>query len=339
MCARAGAHDDRAMTATAPISRQTLDLVFMGTPAFAATILDALIDAGHRIAAVYTQPPRPAGRGHRPQPSSVHLLAAQHRLAVRCPVSLRPPETEAEFRALRADAAVVAAYGLILPPAILTAPRLGCLNVHASLLPRWRGAAPIQRALLAGDGETGITIMQMEEGLDTGPIVLQEAVPIAPGTTAAGLSTELAQLGARLIVDALDGIAEGSLMPRPQPQAGVTYARKIGREDGRLDWRLSAAALEGRVRALDPWPGAFFETPRVKDEGERIRVLAALALPGASISAPGTVLDNALSIACGEGVFRPLRLQRPGRVPLDVPAFLRGFPIAAGTVLPCPATG
>jgi methionyl-tRNA formyltransferase len=322
-------------------TKEALDLVFMGTPAFAATILGALIDARHDVAAVYTQPPRPAGRGHRPQPSPVQLLAAQHRLPVRCPVSLRTQEEQTAFAALGADAAVVAAYGLILPRAILLAPRLGCLNVHASLLPRWRGAAPIQRALLAGDSETGITIMQMEEGLDTGPILVQQALPIPPGATAAGLSAELAALGARLILEALEGIASGTLGPRPQPQEGVTYARKIAREDGRLDWRLPASALERQVRALDPWPGAFFEGPRIhlKDGGERIRVLAAVVLPGASASPPGTVLDNDLSIACGEDVFRPLRLQRPGRATLETSPFLRGFPIAAGTVLPCPATG
>jgi methionyl-tRNA formyltransferase len=315
-------------------TEKALDLVFMGTPAFAATILAALIDAGHHIAAVYTQPPRPAGRGHRPQPSPAQLLAAQHRLPVRCPVSLRTEKAQAAFSSLGADAAVVAAYGLILPRAILLAPRLGCLNVHASLLPRWRGAAPIQRALLAGDTETGITIMQMEEGLDTGPVLVQQAVPIPPGITAASLSAELAVLGARLLLEALEGVATGSLALRPQPQEGVTWAGKIGREDGRLDWRLAAAVLERRVRALDPWPGAFFEVG-----GERIRVLAAAALPRASARPPGTVLDNSLSIACGDGVFQPLRLQRPGRAPLESPAFLRGFPIAAGTVLPCPATG
>jgi methionyl-tRNA formyltransferase len=322
-------------------TKKALDLVFMGTPTFAATILTALIEAGHHVAAVYTQPPRPAGRGHRPQPSPVQLLAAQHRLPVRCPVSLRTEEAQAAFSALGADAAVVAAYGLILPRAILLAPRLGCYNVHASVLPRWRGAAPIQRALLAGDTETGITIMQMEEGLDTGPILVQQAIPMPPRATAAGLSAELATLGARLILEALEGVATGSLAPRPQPQKGVAYARKIGREDGRLDWRLAAAVLERQVRALDPWPGAFFEGPRshINDSGERIRVLAAVALRGASASPPGTVLDNSLSIACGDGVFRPLRLQRPGRAALEVPAFLRGFPIAAGTVLPCPATG
>src|SRR5215469_7211892 len=221
-------------------TKKAFDLAFMGTPAFAATILRALIDAGHHVAAVYTQPPRPSGRGHRPQPSPVQLLATQHQLSVRCPVSLRTEEAEAAFSALGADAAVVAAYGLILPRAILLAPSLGCLNVHASLLPRWRGAAPIQRAVLAGDAQTGITIMQMEEGLDTGPILLQQALLIPPGATAAGLSAELAALGARLILQALEGVAKGNLAPRPQPEEGVTYAYKIGREDGRLDWRAAA---------------------------------------------------------------------------------------------------
>jgi methionyl-tRNA formyltransferase len=324
------------MTADAP--REALDLVFMGTPAFAATILDALIEAGHRIRAVYTQPPRPAGRGHRPQVSPVQLVAVQNRIPVNSPVSLRTQEAQAAFSALDADAVVVAAYGLILPRAILAAPRLGCLNVHASLLPRWRGAAPIQRALLAGDSETGITIMQMEEGLDTGPILLQRAMPIASGMAAAELSDELAALGAGLILDALDGVARGTLAARPQPQEGVTHAYKISREDGRLDWRRPAAALGRQVRALDPWPGAFFEGPRIREGGERIRVLAAAAEPGPSQGVPGTVLDDRLSIACGEGVLRPLRLQRAGRAAVEVTAFLRGHPIAAGTVLPCPAT-
>ena len=323
---------------TATTSRKLSGLVYMGTPAFAATILVALIEAGYRILAVYTQPPRPAGRGHRPQPSPVQLLAAQHRLTLRSPINLRTPEAQAAFAELGADAAVVAAYGLILPGSILRAPRLGCLNVHASLLPRWRGAAPIQRALLAGDTVTGITVMQMEEGLDTGPILMQQAVPIVPGTTATGLSAELAVLGGRLILKALDGIADGTLEPRPQSQHGVTYARKIGREDGRLDWRQTAASLERQVRALDPWPGVYFESPARRGGGQRVRVLGAIVLPGQSGSAPGTVLDDNLSIACGEGTFRPLRVQRPGRAPLDAAAFLRGFPIAAGTVLPCRAT-
>jgi methionyl-tRNA formyltransferase len=324
------------MTAKPP--RKVFDLVYMGTPAFAATILAGLIETGHHILAVYTQPPRPAGRGHRPQPSPVQLLAAQHRLVLRSPVSLRTAEAQAAFRELGADAAVVAAYGLILPRPILCAPRLRCLNLHASLLPRWRGAAPIQRALLAGDTETGITVMQMDEGLDTGPILLQQAMSIAPDATAAGLSPELAELGSRLILKALDGIADGTLVPRPQPQDGVTYARKIDREDGRLDWRRAATALERQVRALDPWPGVYFESPGRRGGGERVRVLAAIALPREAGQAPGTVLDDNLSIACGDGAFRPLRLQRPGRAPLDAADFLRGFPIGAGTVLPCSAT-
>jgi methionyl-tRNA formyltransferase len=315
-------------------SSSPLDLVFMGTPAFAATILGALIDAGHRVLAVYTQPPRPAGRGHKPQASPAHLLAAQYRIDARSPVNLRAEDVQHAFVALGADAAVVAAYGLILPPPFLTAPRLGCLNVHASLLPRWRGAAPIQRALLAGDKVTGITIMRMEEGLDTGPILLQESIPIAADATAAGLSADLAVLGGRLMLAALGGLAEGRLRPQPQPQNGVTYAAKIGREEGRLDWRLPSTDLERRVRALDPSPGSFFDTA-----SERIRVQAALALPGPAGGVPGTVLDDRLAIACGEGVLRLLRLQRPGRKPVDAPAFLRGFPIGAGTVLPCPATG
>jgi len=319
------------MNTTAP--QRALDLVFMGTPAFAAMVLAALSDSEHRIAAVYTQPPRPAGRGHRPQPSPVQLLAAEHGLPVRCPVTLRGEEEQAAFAALGADAAVVAAYGLILPRPLLAAPRLGCLNIHASLLPRWRGAAPIQRALLAGDRVSGITIMRMEAGLDTGPIVLQEAVPVGSDATTASLSAELATLGGRLMLAALDGISEGRMASRPQPQEGVTYAHKIGREEGRLDWRMPSVVLERRVRALDPSPGAFFEIG-----SERIRVHAALELPGPAGGAPGTVLDDQLTIACGEGVLRLLRLQRPGRAPLEAPAFLRGFPIAPGTVLPCPAT-
>jgi methionyl-tRNA formyltransferase len=306
----------------------------MGTPAFAATILGALIDAGHNVVAVYTQPSRPAGRGQRPQPSPVQLLAAQHRIAVRAPVTLREEAEQTAFAAFGADAAVVAAYGLILPRRVLTAPRLGCLNVHASLLPRWRGAAPIQRALLAGDRDTGITIMQMDEGLDTGPILLQERVPIATDATASELSAELAVLGGRLIRAALDGVAESGLVALPQPREGVTRAPKIRREEGRLDWRLTSEELERRVRALDLWPGAFLETGE-----QRIRVHGAMALPGPAGGMPGTVLDECLTVACGEGVLRLLRVQRSGRAVLDAPAFLRGFPIVPGTTLPCPATG
>src|SRR5215204_2747685 len=310
-----------------------LDLVFMGTPEFAATILAGLIDAGHRIRAVYTQPPRPAGRGHREQQSPVQALAERHGLALRHPASLRSPEAQAEFAAIPADAAVVAAYGLLLPKPVLEAPHLGCLNVHASLLPRWRGAAPIQRALLAGDPETGITIMQMGEGLDTGPILLQEAIPIGPKETAGELGERLAALGTRMTIEALDGVAGGRLASRPQPGEGATYASKLRRDEAWVDWRRPAAALERQVRAFDPWPGAYF-----LGRGERIRVLAADAEPLAAAAEPGTVLDERLGMACGEGVLRPLRLQRPGRAPLDAAEFLRGFALPPGTVLPCPAT-
>ncbi|MBO0736895.1 MAG: methionyl-tRNA formyltransferase [Alphaproteobacteria bacterium] len=313
--------------------KRTLDLVFMGTPPFAATVLEALIAAGHRILGVYTQPPRPAGRGHRLQPSPVQSLAAAHGFSIHAPETLQREQAHSDFRALGADAAVVAAYGLILPRPILEAPRFGCLNVHASLLPRWRGAAPIQRALLAGDRVTGITIMQMEEGLDTGPILMKQEVPIAREATAAGLSADLAMLGGRLIVATLDAISRGVASFRPQPQDGITYARKIRREEGRLDWRLASTDLDRRVRAFDPWPGAYFEIG-----GERIRVHAAAELPGPAGGLPGTVLDDRLTIACGEGALRLARLQRAGRAPLDAPAFLRGYPIAPGTVLPCPAT-
>ena len=310
-----------------------LDLVFMGTPDFAAAILGGLVSAGHRMRAVYTQPPRPAGRGHRLQASPVQLLAERIGVPVRSPARLRDEAAQAEFAALDADAAVVAAYGLILPPSLLAAPRLGCLNVHASVLPRWRGAAPIQRALLAGDRETGVTIMQMDQGLDTGPILLQRAMPILPDTNAGELTETLAELGTRLVLEALDAVAAGKLTPRPQPEEGVTYAPKIRREEARLDWRQPADALERRVRAFAPAPGAWFS-----GGGERIRVLKAQAESEAPNVPPGTVVDDRLAIACGNGVFRPLRLQRPGRAALDADAFLRGFPIPAGTLLPCPAT-
>lgn len=305
----------------------------MGTPPFAVTILEALIAARHHLVAIYTQPPRPAGRGHRRLPSPVQFLAESHGLAVRSPPRLRDQAVQAEFAAFGAEAAVVTAYGLILPPPILTAPRLGCLNVHASLLPRWRGAAPIQRALLAGDAETGITIMQMEEGLDTGPVLMQQALPIPPDITAPRLTESLAQLGGELILKTLAEISHGGLTPRPQPSEGVTYAPKLSREEGWLDWRRPASELERQVRAFDPWPGAFFEA-----RSEQIRVLAATALPAPADAPPGTVTDDRLSIACGCGLLRPLRMQRPGRAPLEQGAFLRGFPIVPGTLLPCPAT-
>lgn len=305
-----------------------MNIVFMGTPDFSVPALDALAAAGHRVLAVYTQPPRPAGRGQKEQPSPVQRAAERHGIPVRVPKTLRDAAAEAEFKALGADLAVVAAYGLILPKAILDAPLRGCLNIHASLLPRWRGAAPIQRAIEAGDPESGITIMVMEEGLDTGPMLLAERVPIGPQTTAAMLHDALAALGAKLIVRALAGLESGALLPVPQPAEGVTYAKKIAKEEARLDWRAPAALLERRIRAFGPFPGAWFEA-----NGERIRVLAAAAETGARAAAPGTVLDARLAIACGEGALRPTLLQRAGKAPVAADAFLRGFLLPPGTVL------
>ena len=306
-----------------------LRLAFMGTPDFAVPSLAALIAAGHDIAAVYCQPPRPGGRGQQPRPSPVQQAAEAAGLAVRVPARLNAAASVA-FSELRLDAAVVAAYGLILPVAVLSAPRLGCFNVHASLLPRWRGAAPIQRAILAGDAETGITIMQMDAGLDTGPILLAQAVPIEADTTAQQLHDRLAALGARLVVEAVEGVAQGRLVPRPQPAGGISYAKKLRRDESAMDWRRPAVELERAVRAFDPWPGTWFE-----HRGERVKVLAAELSNGAG--APGTVLDQRLLVACGGGALRPTMLQRAGRAAQDVEAFLRGYPIATGTVLPCPA--
>jgi methionyl-tRNA formyltransferase len=255
-----------------------LRLAFLGTPDFALPCLEALSAAGHDIAQVYSQPPRPAGRGHRAKPSPVQALAEAQGWPLRTPVSLKDPTEEAAFAALNLDVAVVVAYGLILPASMLAAPRLGCLNLHASLLPRWRGAAPIQRAILAGDRETGVTIMKVDQGLDTGPILLQNAVPLGPRSTAQELHDDLASLGADLMVQALEGLDQGQLAPRPQPDQGVTYAAKLGRTESRLDWRQSAAELDRRVRAFSPWPGAVAELPGPKGP-ETIKVLAVEVLP------------------------------------------------------------
>jgi len=295
-------------------------LAFMGTPDFAVAALDALIVAGHDVAAVYCQPPRQAGRGHKLQPSPVQRRAEEAGLPVRHPAKLTQEECAA-FAALDLDIAVVAAYGLLLPPALLDAPRFGCINIHASLLPRWRGAAPIERAILAGDSETGITIMRIQKGLDTGPMLLRERVPIAPHATAAGLRGDLAALGARLALRALDAI--DTLQPNPQPEDGVTYAKKLTREEERIDWTRPARLLERQVRALPSW----FEA-----KGERVKLLASAPKDGSA--APGTVLDGAPTIACGEGALKLLKLQRPGRGPVDADAFLRGFALPPGTVLP-----
>jgi methionyl-tRNA formyltransferase len=300
-----------------------LRLAVMGSPAFAVPTLRALHDAGHDIAAVYSQPPRPAGRGRAVVPCPVHEAALSLGLPVRTPARLRHDAAEhAAFAALGLDAAVVAAYGLILPPAMLAAPRRGCLNVHASLLPRWRGAAPIQAAVLAGDAETGITIMQMDAGLDTGPMLLRGRVPIGPRTTAADLHDTLAALGADLALQALHDPPD----PVPQPMEGATYAPKLTRDSGRLDWTQAAVQLDRQVRAYTPWPGAWAML-----ETEALKVLRAEPADGAG--PPGTVLDDGLLIACGEGALRLLRVQRPSRAPMEADALLRGFPIPPGTRL------
>jgi methionyl-tRNA formyltransferase len=300
-------------------------LVFMGTPDFAVPALRALHAHGHDIAAVYSQPPRPAGRGKALRPSPVQCAAEELGLTVRHPVSLRasPAEWEA-FAALKADAAIVAAYGLILPPAMLAAPRLGCLNIHASLLPRWRGASPIQSAILAGDTESGVTIMQMEAGLDTGPMLRADSVPITAATTATTLHDQLALMGAELVLHVL---AEGAA-PQPQPEDGVTYAPRLTREDGRINWQESAAAIDRRIRALTPWPGTFTTLP----DGTVIKIGAAIPDNRASASnaPPGTILDEHLTIACGEGSIRLLTLQRPGRGMMQADAFQRGQSLPVG---------
>jgi methionyl-tRNA formyltransferase len=301
-------------------------LIFMGTPDFSVPALAALINAGHDIACVYSQPPRRAGRGQSERPSPVHVYAEQNGIEVRHPASLKDANTQNEFIDLKADAAVVVAYGLLLPPAVLSAPRLGCLNIHASLLPRWRGAAPIQRAIMAGDEVTGVNIMQMDEGLDTGAILLGAEVPITEETTGGSLHDALSALGASLIVDALAGCDDGSLFATPQPDDGATYASKLTRDDGLLDWNSPSVELARTVRALSPLPGAWFS-----HGDERIRVLEAELRP--ENGAPGIVLDERLTIACGTNSMGLLRVQRPGRKALDAADFLRGFDLPAGSRL------
>ena len=308
----------------------SLRLVFMGTPDFSVSILSALLDAGHQVLCVYSQPPRPAGRGHKDKLTPVHAFAESRGIPVRTPKTLRTAESQAEFAALQADAAVVAAYGLILPKAVLEAPRFGCFNVHASLLPRWRGAAPIQRAILAGDSESGVTIMQMDEGLDTGDMLLTGTVPITSATTGESLHDALAAQGATLMVQVLAQVEAGTLQTTPQPSDGVTYAAKLAKDEGRLEWSRPAEELERAVRAFTPWPGAWFEW-----NGERFKVLSVALATGSG--EPGMTLDGALTVACGQGALRLLKLQRAGKGALDAEAFLRGFPVPKGTPL-CPAT-
>ena len=300
-------------------------LAFMGTPDFAVPTLRALVEAGHEIAAVYSQPPRPAHRGKKLTPSPVHQLAEELGLEVRTPVSLKGEDEKAAFAALELDACVVAAYGLILPRGVLDAPRHGCLNVHGSLLPRWRGAAPVQRAILAGDALTGVTIMQMEAGLDTGPMLLKGETPVAR-KTAGELTQEIAELGARLMVQVLGVVDLAAYPPVVQPDEGVTYAAKIDKAEARLDFSHSAEQVERQVRAFNPMPGAFFEL-----NGERLRVHAADIVDNAA--QPGTILDDQLTIACAEGAIRPTIIQRAGRPAMPIEDFLRGFVVAPGTVI------
>ena len=306
-------------------------LVFAGTPEFAAAALSALLEARHDVALVLTQPDRPAGRGLRPAESAVKRLAADAGLPVRQPATLRDPATQAELSALRPDALVVAAYGLIVPAAVLAIPSLGAINIHASLLPRWRGAAPIQRALLAGDLSTGITIMRMDAGLDTGPMLLQRSIAIAADETAGSLHDRLAALGAQCIVEALPRIAAGALTPVPQDEARACYAAKIEKREARLDWRMSAAALERQVRAFNPYPGA---TAGI--HGTVLKIWRAAVAQGEG--SPGEVLaagSDGIRVACGAGALRLESLQRPGGRALDAAAFLQGFPLRAGERLDC----
>jgi methionyl-tRNA formyltransferase len=299
-----------------------LRIVFMGSPDFAVPSLDALVEAGHEVVAAYAQPPRPAGRGKADRKTAVHERAEQLGIAVRTPRTLRDAEEQAKFRGLDADVAVVAAYGLILPRPILEAPKGGCINVHASLLPRWRGAAPIQRAILAGDEVSGVTIMRMDEGLDTGPMLLKRELDIR-GKTAGQVTDELAKLGAASLVEWLGH-------PQPpvaQPEDGVTYAKKIDKAEARIDWSRSADEIERKVRAFNPVPGAWFEA-----NGERIKLLDAAVGDDASAD-PGAVLDDCLNVACGSGYIRPLKIQRAGRAPMTAGELLRGFAIPKGTVL------
>jgi methionyl-tRNA formyltransferase len=303
-----------------------LRVVFMGTPDFATIALRAIADAGHEIVAAYTQPPRPAGRGAKTRPSSVHQAALALKVPVHCPTGLAEDAEIAAFKAHRADVVVVAAYGLILPRAILEFPPLGCINIHASLLPRWRGAAPIERAILAGDSETGVSIMRMDEGLDTGPILAERRVAIDKDMDAGRLRDRLARLGADMIVEILAGLPEG-IEARPQASSSVTYATKLTKEEARLDWRKDAHQLERQVRAFHPRPGAFTFI-----SGERIKVLLAEAEPGRK-GHPGMTLDERLCVACGSGALRLKRLQRPGKSPMAADDFVRGFPVPAGSAL------
>lgn len=300
-----------------------LRLIFMGTPDFSVAALQALLHAGHHVVAVYSQPPRKSGRGQKLTPTPVHAFAEANGLEVRTPVSLKNTDEQRAFAELNADAAVVVAYGLILPKAILDAPKRGCFNIHASLLPRWRGAAPIQRAIEAGDQRSGVTIMQMDEGLDTGAMVLANALDIAPDMNAQQLHDALSDMGARLIVEALASVADGTLTAQPQPENGVTYAKKIDKAETRIDWQLSAEALSAQVRAF--YPLAWFER-----DGQRVRVCSVSVEPGSGT--PGAVLDKQLLVACGSGAVKLIEVQPAGKNVMSADAYVRGNPLRTDEV-------
>ena len=306
-------------------------VVFMGTPEFATALLKEIVERGHDVAAVYTQPPRPAGRGMAEKKSSVQEFAERAGLMVRAPKSLRGAQEQADFAALGADVGVVAAYGLLLPGPILDAPKHGCLNLHGSLLPRWRGAAPIQRAIMAGDVESGVMVMKMDEGLDTGPVALTARTPIGPDMTAGELHDRLAELGAPLMAEALELLAKGELRFTPQSEDGACYARKIDKSEARIDWRRPAGELHNLARGLTPFPGAFFEAD-LGHGAERVKVLRTRVETGAG--APGVVLDDQGLVACGEGALRLLRVQRAGKGEMGIEEFLRGRKLGRGATLP-----
>ncbi|MDZ4692527.1 methionyl-tRNA formyltransferase [Terricaulis sp.] len=301
-------------------------IAFMGSPTFALPTLEALLDAGHEIACVYSQPPRPAGRGKQERPTPVHAFAAARGLEVRTPKSLKRAEEQAAFTALNLDAAIVVAYGLILPKAILDAPKHGAFNLHGSLLPRWRGAAPIQRAIMAGDKVTGVQVMRMEEGLDTGPVLATFQTPIESGENTSTVHDRLAANGAALMRDTLEKLDRGQVTETPQPDEGVTYAHKITPAETRIDWTRPAREIDWMIRGLSPTPGAWFEL-----DGVRMKVL--MSRLGAGAGSPGETLDDGLLVACGEGAVRLLKVQREGRGPMEAEAFLRGQPVPTGARL------
>jgi methionyl-tRNA formyltransferase len=305
-------------------------IAFLGTPEFARVALEQLVESGQEVACVYSQPPAPRGRGHELKPSPVHAFAAARGLAVRTPASMRDPAEIAAFRALGLDAAVVVAFGQILPAEVLEAPRLGAFNLHGSLLPRWRGAAPIQRAIMAGDAVTGVQVMRMTKGLDEGPVLATETLRIGPLDTAGTLHDRMAQAGAALLARTLPAIEAGTAVETPQAEEGATYAKKIRPKEARIDWTKPGRALDCKIRGLSPFPGAWFELPT--DKG-RVRVKALLSAFEDVDGAPGEVLDDRLLVGTGEGAVRLLRVQREGRAAQDATDFLRGAPVAAGTRL------